>query len=81
MTKTEQRATARKVLEAYKAIPGMDTGDDVTTLVDIIGDCLHLADVLEDEDGVRRGSEYVLDSATMHYEAELRFAPNEEQYA
>lgn len=67
MANTERsRAAARAALEAYKAQPGFDTGDDAVTLEDLVADLALFADTLNDTNGWQ-----VLVTAQDHYDAEL----------
>lgn len=63
VTNEDRRLWARAALEAYRAQPGLDTGEERTTLVDLLADLLHLGDEL--------GVGGLLDSAERHYREEV----------
>lgn len=77
MTNRKRIENARKAFDAYKALPGLDTGDDATTMVDLIGDLMHMAGTLDTEMPLFDGDEAVA-RATYHYHAERRFGLDEE---
>jgi hypothetical protein len=56
------RAAARAAFEAYKATPGFDTGEDETTLSDLIADLAFLAEHDMDVSG-----EYVIERGAFHF--------------
>lgn len=48
MTNTDQaRAAAKTALDAYRELPGFETNDQGTALVDLIVDLMHYADTIE----------------------------------
>jgi hypothetical protein len=66
------RAEARVALGIFETIPGSDTGESLTNIIDLITSLLHLADehVVDHGDRPGRGARYALRAATLAYEYE-----------
>lgn len=61
------RAAARAAFNAYKATPGFDTGEDETTLSDLIADLAFLAEHDMDVSG-----EHVITTGAWHFTEDKR---------
>jgi hypothetical protein len=78
-TNEDRAAMVRPFMEAFgRAYSGGSSEPDETVLSDMIGDLLHLADRIEDEEGGPCTADYILERARYHYDAEVDEAAADE---